>query len=424
MEDSVARKIAYGLSILLILSVLGISQEYNPSEAMLKVIKLTDKIYKLQCISGTYTNLLASVGNDGILLVDTGYPQTGDILKQEIKKLGSGKVKIVVNTHEHNDHVLGNEKFADEAIIISHERVREAYSGKYFALKAIPRPGAPQVVFADELTIFFNGEEVRLRHYPGGHTLGDVVVYFTESKIVFVGDMVFADCFPSADISRGGDLKLCLKNVQKIIDDYPKDSTFINGHGPDYSTEDLRKYLEVGITTQKMIEDEIEKGKTVKEILKSDLLDDWKKWGERVVSNEEWITCVYQQNLKENSKSRTSISKPLTEALIKGDIKKVIMLYKHLRQNEPDKHNFAEDQLNILGYQLLARNMVKEAIEIFKLNVEAYPESGNVYDSLAEAYMNDGNKELAIKFYLKSLEKDPSNDNARGMLERLGYKKD
>lgn len=419
-----ARKIAYGLSILLILSVLGISQEYNPSEAMLKVIKLTDKIYKLQCISGTYTNLLASVGNDGILLVDTGYPQTGDILKQEIKKLGNGKVKIVVNTHEHSDHVSGNKKFADEAVIISHERVREAYSGEYFALKTIPRPGVPQVVFKDELTIFFNGEEVRLRHYPGGHTLGDVVVYFTKSKIVFVGDMVFADCFPSADISRGGDLKLCLKNVQKIIDDYPKDSTFINGHGPDYSTEDLRKYLEVGITTQKMIEDEIEKGKTVKEILKSDLLDDWKKWGERVVSNEEWITCVYQQNLKDNSKSRTSINKPLTEAITKGDIKKVVKLYKQLRQNEPDKHNFAEDQLNILGYQLLARNMVKEAIEIFKLNVEAYPESGNVYDSLAEAYMNDGNKELAIKFYLKSLEKDPSNDNARGMLERLGYKKD
>jgi glyoxylase-like metal-dependent hydrolase (beta-lactamase superfamily II) len=424
MEDSMARKITYVFSILLILSVLSISQEYNPSEAKLKVIKLTDKIYKLQCISGTYTNLLVSVGKDGILLVDTGYPQTGDILKQEIKKLGNGKVKIVFNTHEHSDHVSGNEKFADEAVIISHERVREAYSGKYFALKAIPRPGIPQVVFKDELTIFFNGEEVRLRHYPGGHTLGDVVVYFTKSKIVFVGDMVFAGCFPSADISGGGDLKLCLKNVQKIIDDYPKDTTFINGHGPDYSTEDLRKYLEVGITTQKMIEHEVEKGKTVKEILKSDLLADWKKWGERVVSNEEWITCVYQQYLKENSKSRTSISKPLTEAVTKGDIKKVAKLYKQLRQNEPDKHNFAEDQLNILGYQLLDRNMVKEAIEIFKLNVEAYPESGNVYDSLAEAYMNDGNKKLAIKFYLKSLEKDSSNDNAIGMLKRLGYKKD
>jgi len=123
MEDSMARKIAYGLSILLVLAVLSVSQEYNPSEAKLKVIKLTDNIYKLKCISGTYTNLLASVGKDGILLVDTGYPQTGEILKREIKKLGNGKVKIVVNTHEHSDHVSGNEKFADEAVIISHERV-------------------------------------------------------------------------------------------------------------------------------------------------------------------------------------------------------------------------------------------------------------------------------------------------------------
>jgi len=418
------RKIEVSLSILLVLAVLSISQEYDPSEAKLKVIKLTDKIYKLQCISGTYTNLLASVGKDGILLVDTGYPQTGDILKQEIKKLGNGKVKIVVNTHEHSDHVSGNEKFADEAVIISHERVRKAYSGEYFALKAIPRPGIPQVVFKDELTIFFNDEEVRLRHYPGGHTLGDVVVHFTQSKIAFVGDMVFAGCFPSADISRGGDLKRCLRNVQRIIDDYSEDTIFINGHGPDYSTEDLRNYLEVGITTQELIEDEIEKGKTVREIIRSDLLAGWKKWGERVVSNEDWINCVYQQYLKENNKLRTSISKPLTEAITKGDIKKVVELYKQLRQNEPDKYNFAEDQLNILGYQLLVRNMVKEAIEIFKLNVEAYPESGNVYDSLAEAYMNDGNKELAIKFYLKSLEKDPSNDNARGMLKRLGYKKE
>jgi tetratricopeptide (TPR) repeat protein len=58
------------------------------------------------------------------------------------------------------------------------------------------------------------------------------------------------------------------------------------------------------------------------------------------------------------------------------------------------------------------------------LNVEAYPESGNVYDSLAEAYLKEGNKEMAIKFYLKSLEKDPNNENARGMLRRLGVKKD
>ena len=67
--------------------------------------------------------------------------------------------------------------------------------------------------------------------------------------------------------------------------------------------------------------------------------------------------------------------------------------------------------------------MVDEAIEILKLNVSSYPESGNVYDSLAEAYMVHGEKDLATEFYKKSLEKDPTNENAKGMLEKLGYKK-
>jgi cyclase len=424
MGDFMTRKIASGLFIMLILSGLSLSQEYNPSEAKLKVIKLTDKIYKLQCISGTYVNTLASVGNEGILLVDTGYPQTGHLLKRELKKLGNGKIRIVVNSHEHNDHISGNVEFADEAVIIAHERVRRAYGGEYFALEALYRPGIPQVVFKDNLAIFFNGEEIRLKHYPGGHTLGDSIVHFTQSKIAFVGDMVFAGCFPGADIARGGDLKLCLENVQKIIDEYPTDTIFVNGHGPDYSTEDLKEYLEIGRTTQRLIEDNIKKGKTSEEILKSGLLTRWKKWSEGVVSNEEWIACVYQQYLKDSGRLETSVCKPLTEEIAKGDIKNAVQLYKNLRQDASDKYNFAEDQLNILGYQLLNRKMFKAAIEIFKLNVEAYPESGNVYDSLAEAYMKEGNKEMAIKFYLKSLEKDPNNENARGMLNQLGIRKD
>ena len=63
---------------------------------------------------------------------------------------------------------------------------------------------------------------------------------------------------------------------------------------------------------------------------------------------------------------------------------------------------------------------IKEAIEIFKMNVEMYPESWNVYDSLGEGYMNDEQKELAIKNYEKSLELNPDNENGKAMLRRLG----
>jgi tetratricopeptide (TPR) repeat protein len=74
---------------------------------------------------------------------------------------------------------------------------------------------------------------------------------------------------------------------------------------------------------------------------------------------------------------------------------------------------------NALGYQLLERNMIKESIEIFKLNVEVNPKSANVYDSLGEAYMKNGDNKRAIRNYKKSLQLDPSNKNAEEKLMEL-----
>ncbi|MGF7182899.1 tetratricopeptide repeat protein [Tunturiibacter psychrotolerans] len=68
----------------------------------------------------------------------------------------------------------------------------------------------------------------------------------------------------------------------------------------------------------------------------------------------------------------------------------------------------------------MADGHLPEAIDIFKLNVKNYPDSGNTYDSLGEAYMRSGQKQLATDCYKKSLEKDPSNSNARRKLEELG----
>jgi tetratricopeptide (TPR) repeat protein len=81
-----------------------------------------------------------------------------------------------------------------------------------------------------------------------------------------------------------------------------------------------------------------------------------------------------------------------------------------------------EGQLNSLGYRLLGNNKLKEAIEIFKFVVLEYPESYNAYDSLGEAYMRAGEKDLAIRNYEKSLELNPKNENAKKMLENLRRK--
>ena len=72
-----------------------------------------------------------------------------------------------------------------------------------------------------------------------------------------------------------------------------------------------------------------------------------------------------------------------------------------------------------MGYQLIQTKKFKEAIRIFQLNVEAYPKSSNVYDSLGEGYMDDGDKALAVANYQRSLELNPKNHNAVKMLQKL-----
>ena len=75
-----------------------------------------------------------------------------------------------------------------------------------------------------------------------------------------------------------------------------------------------------------------------------------------------------------------------------------------------------------MGYWLLGKKRIEEAVEIFKMNVEDFPNSANAYDSLGEAYMTKGDKELSIKNYKRSLELNPNNANAVENLRRLQYK--
>jgi len=115
--------------------------------------------------------------------------------------------------------------------------------------------------------------------------------------------------------------------------------------------------------------------------------------------------------------------KSVVDIILKGltdnTIGSVIKDYKDLKENNFDEYIFNEGVLNNIGYQLISMSREKDAIEIFKLNVEEYPEAFNPYDSLGEAYMIDGQKELAIKNYAKSLELNPDNTGAIRMLNKI-----
>jgi tetratricopeptide (TPR) repeat protein len=117
--------------------------------------------------------------------------------------------------------------------------------------------------------------------------------------------------------------------------------------------------------------------------------------------------------------SRTSIAETLSATIASSGIDEAVKQYHDLKAAAPATYNFDEEELNGLGYRLIRTKKYKEAIRIFELNVEAYPRSSNVYDSLGEAYMDDGNKAPAITNYQKSLELNAKNRNAVVMLQKL-----
>ncbi len=122
---------------------------------------------------------------------------------------------------------------------------------------------------------------------------------------------------------------------------------------------------------------------------------------------------------KPYSPPKQSIGEALLKTVNEKDIESALKQYRDLKANQPDAYDFSESELNTLGYQLLGMKRIKDAIEVFKLNTEAYPQAFNTYDGLGEAYMLSGDQDLAIKNYQKSLELNPKNSNATQMLKRI-----
>jgi CubicO group peptidase (beta-lactamase class C family) len=140
------------------------------------------------------------------------------------------------------------------------------------------------------------------------------------------------------------------------------------------------------------------------------------------IKNAEGSVDRLKIRVENNSSEAPRIAKEMAipyEDLMAGRVDEAIEAYRKIKRETPLNASVAEERINQLGYTLLGEKKYTEAIAVFNLNVEMYPKSANTYDSLAEAYMKSGNKELAIKNYKKSLELDPANQNAVEMLKTL-----
>jgi cyclase len=360
-------------------------------------------------------NLAACVGQDGILLVDAGWAHTAERLNEKVRELGDGNAKLIIVTHPHRDHFEGSAFFGKEATLIAHQDARDELIGRYFALDKLPGQESPTILVNAELSLHFNGEEIRVIFAPG-HTRSDMAVYFVNSGVVCLGDLLFSDVFPILDLTRGGDIAQYIESIGKLVALFPDDVTLIAGHGRDYTMDDLRELYRVTVDTTEVIKKGIADGKNAQDMIEADALKDWAKWSAPPTPSETWITRVYESLTGE---AKQPISKPLTYTIVEKGIQAAIEQYQELKDSQPDGYDFGENNLNMLGYQLLWREMYDAAIQVFKLSIQVYPESANPYDSLGEAYMTIGDNELAIKYYEKALAVNPETPSAIDALERL-----
>jgi cyclase len=380
--------------------------------------RISDTITKFSLSStdnGFTVNLIASMGRDGILLVDTGWAHTAEELNEKIRELSDDLIKLIIVTHPHGDHIGGRGVLGKNATLIAHKHAKNELAGKYYALDPLHGQELPVILIDDELSLNFNGEEIKIIPAPG-HTRSDMIVHFVASGVVCMGDLLFSDTFPVLFSAWGGVADQFLETIKKLTEGLPADAKLIPGHGRVSSLDDLKEYFQMATETIDLIKQGMADGKTAKDMAEEDILKDWKQWSSANVPSENWITQVYESLA---GGAKPSISEPLTYTIMEKGVTAAIEQYHVLKKNQPDAYNFGEYELNMLGYQLLWRDMNEAAIEMHKLNVQAYPNSANPYDSLADAYEASGEVQLAIEAYEKALEQDPEMVSAIEGLKRL-----
>jgi cyclase len=286
------------LVLALVLVCLGATRtlaQRDFSKVEIKVTKVAGNVYMLEGAGG---NIGVSVGSDGILIVDDQFAPLADKIKAALKTLGEGKLKFVLNTHWHGDHTGGNVAFGPEAPIIAHDNVRKRLAteqkSEFFkeTTAASPKEALPVITFSQSLSVHFNGEEIRVIHFPHGHTDGDSVIFFSTSNVVHLGDDFFAGRFPFVDLESGGSVEGLIKNIGEIIPKLPAGVKLIPGHGPISTVDDLKAYQRMLAETTDIVRKKMAAGKTVDQIKKEGLPDEWKSWGTGFIKTEVWLETI------------------------------------------------------------------------------------------------------------------------------------
>ena len=272
--------------------------DFNAIEV--KTMHVQGNVY--MAIGGPF-NAAFSVGDDGVLVVDTMVEPLADKLIAAIKSVAGEKpIRYIVNTHVHADHTGGNAKVseagasvvggnfagqvgasqAEKAFIWAHENVLNRLSQAQGNQPAAPFAMWPtDTYFNESKELFFNGEAVQLFHQPNAHTDGDTIVFFRKSDVIVAGDLFVTTTFPILSLAQGGSINGTLAAMNNIIDlTVPKDKQeggtyVIPGHGRLTDEADVVDIRDMSTIIRDRFQDAIKKGMTLEQAKAARLLRDY-----------------------------------------------------------------------------------------------------------------------------------------------------
>jgi len=284
---------------LLLFSSFCPAQNRDFSKVQIKVTKVSGTVYMLQGAGG---NIGASVGGDGIVVVDDQYAPLADKIQAALKGITEKPVRFIINTHYHEDHTGGNEFFQKQAPIIAHDNVRKRLETGGMAgnggsiqreQKAQPEDALPIITFDHDVTVHLNGEDIRALHVAAGHTDGDSVIFFPKSNVVHMGDDFVTYGFPFIDIDSGGSIDGLISGVESVISQLPGDVKIIPGHGDVSTLDDVRAYLQMLKDTREVVKDALRMNNTLAQMKQNKILDPWKRYSGDFISEDVYLETVY-----------------------------------------------------------------------------------------------------------------------------------
>jgi cyclase len=273
------------------LAVFGALLAPGQQNSEIQTIPVQGNIYLL---TGAGGNITVQVGDQGVLLVDTGLPQMSDKILAAVRKLSNKPIQYIINTHIHPDHTGGNAVIRKAGATYSGANVTgnitagdllqgAALWAQDNVLQRMVNPGGgqtptpsgawpTQTFVSGRKQFYFNGEPVEIIHQPAAHTDGDSTVFFRRSDVVSAGDIFLTTTYPFIDLDRGGSIQGEIDALNNIVDlaiprHQEEGGTYIiPGHGRICDRFEVVEYRDMVTIVRDRIQAAIKKGMTLEQV--------------------------------------------------------------------------------------------------------------------------------------------------------------